>query len=148
MPRIPLFLALLALALPAAAQPGSFGIGGQIGSPTGLTIKVRTPVSTFDAAAGWHFGENVFVQGHLILVERRLPVQGTSINYFYGPGLFLGAREDAGGGTDAVFGFSGNVGVSYYTGQVEFFGQLTPRLRLSPDSDFDLGVALGIRFYP
>ena len=144
MPRIPLFLALFAFALPAIAQPGGFGIGGQIGEPTGLTIKVRTPVSTFDAAAEWDFGDYVFVQGHLILVERRLPLQRTAVNYFYGPGLFIGARD----GADTAFGLSANAGVNYYTGQVEFFGQITPRLRLTPDSDFDLGLAFGIRFYP
>ena len=135
---------MLAATLSASAQPGGFGIGGQIGEPTGLTIKVRTPVSTFDAAAEWDFGDYVFVQGHWILAERRFPLQRTSINYFYGPGLFIIAR-DAG---DSAFGFSANAGVSYYTGQVEFFGQVTPRMRLTPDSKFNLGAAIGIRFYP
>ena len=144
MPRIPLFLALLALSLPVIAQPGGFGIGGQIGKPTGLTIKVQAGPAAFDAAAEWDFGDYIFVQGHLILVERRLPLQRTAVNYFYGPGLFIGVRDNA----DTAFGLSANAGVSYYTGQVEFFGQVTPRLRLTPDSDFDLGLAFGIRFYP
>lgn len=144
MPRIPLFLALLALTLPATAQPGGFGIGGQIGEPTGLAIKVRTPVSTFDAAAEWDFDDYVFVQGHLILVEQRLPLPRTAVNYFYGPGLFIGGHS----GEDTAFGLSGNAGVSYYSGQVEFFGQATPRLRLTPDSQLNLGIAFGIRFFP
>lgn len=135
---------LVFLAFPLAAQPGAFGIGGQIGEPTGLTVKVRTPVLTFDAAAEWDFGNYAFLQAHWIVSERRLPIQRTPINYFYGPGLFI-ITQDVG---DSAFGLSGNVGISYYTGQVEFFGQVTPRLRLSPDSQFDVGGAVGIRFYP
>ena len=142
MPRIPLLLVLFALALPVNAQPGGFGIGGQIGEPTGLTIKVQAGRAAFDAAAEWDFDDYIFVQGHLILSERRF--QGSQVGYYYGPGIFIGARNNA----DTAFGLSFNAGVNYYTGPIEFFGQVTPRLRLTPDSDFDIGAAFGIRFYP
>ncbi len=150
MPRIPLFLALLALALPVTAQPGSFGVGGQIGEPTGLTIKFRPGPAAFDAAAEWDFNDHIFVQGHLILSERRF--QGSPVGYYYGPGLFIGARNNAdtafGNNADTAFGLSFNAAVNYYTGPIEFFGHVTPRLRLTPGSDFDIGPAFGIRFYP
>ena len=132
----------LTVAFSVSAQPGSFGIGGQIGEPTGLTIKFRPGPAAFDAAAEWDFNDFIFVQGHLILNERRF--RGSPVGYFYGPGLFIGARNDA----DTAFGLSFNAAVNYYTGPLEFFGQVTPRLRLTPGSDFDIGGAFGIRFYP
>ena len=140
-----LLAAVLALALApdAHAQPGSFGIGGQIGEPTGLTLKFAGRPG-FDLAAEWDFEDYVFIQGHLLLGERRFPGARADVRYFYGPGLFVGVRND----NDTAFGASFNAGVNYYTGPIELFGQITPRLRVTPDSDFDIGAALGIRFYP
>ena len=145
MPRFLVLAALFLFLVPcAAAQPGSFGIGGQIGEPTGLTIKLHTGRTALDFAAEWDFNDFFFVQGHLLLAEPPIPGTNGDVRYFYGPGLFVGAREN----NDTAFGFSFNAGVSYYTGPVEIFGQVTPRLRLTPDSDFDVGAAFGLRFYP
>lgn len=144
-----LLLAFVLLAAPAQAQRGSFGIGGQVGDPTGLTLKFGSGARAFDLAAGWDLDDGFFVQGHLLLRERRFPGAGTDLRYFYGPGLFLGARDRGRGRDDDVaFGFSFNAGISYYTGPVEIFGQLTPRLALAPSTDFDLGAGIGVRFYP
>jgi hypothetical protein len=145
MKRLLLILGVMcALAPAAAAQPGAFGIGGQIGEPTGLTLKFAGRPG-LDLAAEWDFDDYFFVQGHLLLSERRFPGTAADVRYFYGPGLFLADRS---GSDDLAFGLSFNLGVNYYTGPVEIFGQVTPRLRLTPDSDFDLGAALGLRFYP
>ncbi|MDX1438965.1 MAG: outer membrane beta-barrel protein [Rubricoccaceae bacterium] len=144
MTRFSLLILFLLLAAHTVSAQGRFGIGGQIGEPTGLTIKILSPGVDLDAAAEWDFGDYVFLQGHVLLGENGLPVSNVDLNFFYGPGLFLGARENA----DTAFGLSANFGLSYYTGPVEIFGQLTPRLRLVPDSDFDLGAAAGVRFYP
>ncbi len=133
---------LLAVTFSVSAQPGGFGIGGQIGEPTGLTIKVGPGPIAFDAAAEWDFDDYFFLQGHILLSERRFP--GSPVGYFYGPGLFIGDRQ----GGDTAFGLSFNAAVNYYTGPIEIFGQITPRLRLTPDSDFDMGWAIGIRFFP
>ncbi len=138
-----LSLTALLLAPTALAQPGAFGIGGQIGEPTGLTLKFGGRPGV-DLAAEWDFGDYFFVQGHVLLAERRFPGAPADIRYFYGPGLFLGANDNGG----SAFGFSFNAGINYYTGPVEIFGQLTPRLRLAPDSGFDFGGAVGLRFYP
>lgn len=143
-------LCLLALAVALGASDahaqrrGSFGIGGQLGDPSGLALKFGSGANSFDLAAGWDLDDYLFVQAHLLLRERRLPGSSTSLNYFYGPGLFLGVSDRR----DEAFGFSFNAGIAYYTGPVEIFGQLTPRLALAPGTDFDLGAALGLRFYP
>ena len=142
-----LLLPLLLAAPDAHAQRGPFGIGGQVGDPTGLALKFASGRSAFDLAAGWDLDDYLFVQGHLLLRERRFPGATTDLRYFYGPGLFLAAR-DRGGDDDLAFGFNFNAGISYYVDAFEFFGQLTPRLQLVDDTDFDLGGGLGVRFYP
>ena len=149
MPLRLLFLLLaVGLAAPSAhAQRGTFGIGGQIGDPTGLALKFQSGSRLFDLAAGWDLDDYLFVQGHLLLREQRADRSATDFHYFYGPGLFLGVRDGNRDGNTA-FGISFNAGLAYYTGQIEIFGQLTPRLRLIDNTDFDIGGGLGVRFYP
>ncbi len=143
-----LLLLVLAVALGAAdaqaQRRGSFGIGGQLGDPSGLALKFGSGSNSFDLAAGWDLDDYLFVQAHLLLRDRRFPGSTPGLHYFYGPGLFLGVSDRR----DEAFGFSFNAGLAYYTGPIEIFGQLTPRLALAPGTDFDLGAALGLRFYP
>ena len=145
-PRSSLLLALLfACALPASAQSSGFGIGGQLGDPTGVTLRFDSGRSAFDLAAGWDLnGDRLFVQGHLLLRAQRIPGAASDLRYFYGPGVFLSTGDNR----DTGLGVSFNAGVGYHTGQIEIFGQLTPRLALAPGTDFDLGGALGVRYYP
>ena len=140
-----LFLSTLLLtAAPAAAQTTAFGIGGQLGDPTGVAFRFGAGTSAFDLAAGWDLdADRIFVQGHLLLDERRLGTAPPDLRLFYGPGAFLGAGDD-----DAALGFSFNAGLNIWTGPLEIFAQLTPRLQLVEETDFDLGGALGIRYYP
>ncbi len=142
-----LFLATWAVTPEVRAQ-GSFGIGGQVGNPTGLALKFGSGASTFDLAAGWDLDEYLFVQGHLLLRERRLDGTASDLRYFYGPGLFVALRETNRDDDSINLGFSFNAGLSYYVDSFEIFGQLTPRLRLVDDTDFDLGGGLGVRYYP
>jgi hypothetical protein len=125
-----------------AQRGGNFGIGGQLGEPTGLTLKAGVGRGAIDFAAGWDLSDDsFFAQGHYLLAER--PLSGTELGFFWGPGLFVGSRND-----NTAFGLSLNVGINYYTGPIEIFGQLTPRLRLVDDTGIDVGGALGLRFYP
>ena len=140
-----LVMALLFLAAGEAAaqrRGGNFGIGGQVGSPTGLTIKAGVGRGAVDFAAGWDLSDDsFFAQGHYLLAERSL--SGTELGFFWGPGVFVGSNDD-----NTSFGLSLNAGINYYTGPIELFGQITPRLQLIDDTDFALGFALGLRFYP
>jgi hypothetical protein len=141
--------AFIFLTAPAHAQRGTFGIGGQVGDPTGLALKFTSGARAFDLAAGWDLDDYLYVQGHLLLRERRLQGTASDFRYFYGPGLFVTIRESGRDDDDDVnFGISFNAGLSYYFDAFEIFGQLTPRLQLVDDTDFDLGGAIGIRFYP
>jgi hypothetical protein len=144
----PLAALFLLAASPALAQRSTFGLGGQVGDPTGITLRAGAPGSAIDLAAGWNLSNNaIFVQGHLIMGERRLGAAPSDLRLFYGPGLFLGVRDRDRSDDEVTFGLSLNAGLSYFAGPVEIFGQLTPRLQLVDETDFILGGALGLRYY-
>lgn len=136
------------VAAPAFAQPTGLGVGGQVGDPTGITMRIGSPGTALDLAAGWNLGDNrFFAQLHVILAQPRLSPGAQHFRLFYGPGGFVGVRGGRDRDSEAAFGASFNVGVSYYTGPIEIFGQLTPRLQLVQSTDFDLGGAIGLRYY-
>jgi hypothetical protein len=141
---------LLALsATPASAQrmPGSIGIGGQIGDPSGLTLKVYNPGRmSYDFLAAWDLDDFFFVNAHGLF--SRHVGNRDDLHFFYGPGLFLGFRDRARDeDDDVVAGISGTFGLGYVFDRFELYGQLTPRLSVVPGTDGDLGGGLGFRFY-
>lgn len=142
-------LLLFLLATPALAQRGSLGIGGQVGDPTGVALRFGAAPGAFDLAAGWNLSnDSFFAQGHYVMGQRRFGTPPADLRLFYGPGLFVGVNDRDDRDDDVTFGISFNAGLSYFTGPIEIFGQLTPRLQLVDETDFDLGGALGLRFYP
>ncbi|MEM8600015.1 MAG: hypothetical protein AAGF99_08840 [Bacteroidota bacterium] len=154
MRRTVLLLATATLWVASAASTevhaqGNVGVGVQIGDITGLTLKLGPTGRAYDFAAAWDFSaESVVVQGHLLLDHPVLTVAGTSpVRWFYGPGGVIGLN--AGDNDDVAVGLSFNVGLSYFFAPAfEGFAQTTPRLLLLPASEFDLGLAIGLRFYP
>lgn len=142
---IPLFALVLLAAAPALAQR-SIGIGGQVGDPTGVTLRIGSTGPAFDLAAGWNLSnDQFFAQVHWVPTQIGLGVRPTMIRLFYGPGAFV--EVNGGRDSDARFGVSFNGGLGFWTGPVEIFGQLTPRLQLVESTDFRLGGALGLRYY-
>ena len=134
---------LLVAAPPALAQDrySDTGVGAHVGDFTGLTIRhyPRTGFA-YDGLAAWDLDDFVFVNVHG-LYERRF--ETSPLNYYFGPGAFLGLRGDGALG----LGASGTGGFNYFAERFEVYIQLTPRLNLLPRTDFDLGGGLGLRFY-
>lgn len=145
-----LVLFLIALtATDASAQRGSLGIGGQIGEPTGLSLRLGAGRGALDFQAGWNLSDDyLFAQGHYLLANNRLPTSGADVRAFYGPGVFVATHNaDGPGDNDTAFGLSVNAGVSAFFNAFEIYGQITPRLQLVDETDFDLGGGLGARIY-
>lgn len=142
-----LALAAAVLATPAA-QAQRLGIGGQLGDPSGLTLKLYNPASySLDFLAAWDLSDDTFFLNVHGLYERHLSPTTRNAHFFFGPGAFVGFRDRDRGDDDVVVGVSGTFGLNYFFENLELYAQLTPRLALTPDTDGDLGGGIGLRFY-
>ncbi len=149
---------LIGASMPGSAQaqraPGQLGLGGQVGSPSGITLKVYNPNTiSYDFLAAWDLGDFFFLNVHG-LYERPLQLEGTSgVEYFFGPGGYIGFEDRDDGprrrdDDDVVLGISGRLGINIPVEQrFEFFMQVTPRINLIPDTEGDLGGGVGLRYY-
>lgn len=135
------YLALLSFLFlsPVVLAQSGVGIGAQVGSPTGVSLKI----DSFDFLAGWNLNNDSFFGSvHYILAQPQLSPTAPGFRAYYGPGVFIGVHND-----NAQLGISFSLGLSYYIDRLEFFGQLSPRFRLIDSTDFDLGGGIGFRFY-
>lgn len=147
LPAMLFLLVLLAVPSAYAQRGGTTGLGGQVGEPSGLTLKLYNPGAvSYDFLAAWDLDDFFFLNVHG-LYERPLGNE-RNLRFFYGPGVFVGfrdrPREDD---DDVVVGISGSLGLSFWVDRFEVYGQITPRLSVLPDTDGDVGGGLGIRFY-
>ena len=137
----------LLLSASAAAQspPGDTGLGGQIGDPSGVTLKLyQRPGFAFDFLAAWDLDRFFFLNAHA-LYER--PIPDSPLRYYLGPGVVIGVNEGSDEENDAVIGASGQFGLNFFVDQFEVFLQLTPRLNVIPDTDGHIGGGIGLRYY-
>jgi hypothetical protein len=124
--------------------PGNVGIGGQIGSPSGITVKwYDGPGRAYDLLGAWDLNDFFFLNLHM-LFER--PLTDSPLNLFYGPGAYIGVQERR-RENEVVVGISGNFGLNFFTERFEVFLQLTPRLNVVPDTHGRLGGGVGLRYY-
>ena len=133
---------------PALAQrePGSLGIGAQFGEPTGFNLKFYNPGMSYDFLAAWDLDDFFYVNGHGVW-ERHLNQSGRA-HVFFGPGAFVGFRErENEDGDDTVAGISATAGLGFLFNRFELFGQVIPRLSVTPETEGDLGGGVGVRFY-
>lgn len=149
-PWLVLIICLFLCRATQAQRPDhAFGIGFQAGNPTGLALQFYKAhgVST-DILIAYNLKDFLFVNIHG-LWNTHLDQKGLW-HLFYGPGGFVGIRDQnlSDKRYDKVeAGISGDFGVNAVAGRVEFFGQLTPRLSLTPATNFNLGGGVGMRFF-
>jgi hypothetical protein len=137
------------VASPAAAYPGKFGLGIIVGEPTGIDGKLFLDRgNALDMAAAWSLsGDNdlhlqidyLYHRYSLIKVDKgKLPL-------FFG----LGGRVEFRENRDDKVGLRIPVGLAYEFADAPFdiFGEIVPVLELTPDTDFELEGALGVRFW-
>ncbi|MEM0963990.1 MAG: hypothetical protein AAGK21_15795 [Bacteroidota bacterium] len=134
-----LSLSLLAcvIAIPAQAQ---LGVGGQVGDPTGLSLKFGDGTGAAILAIGWDLDDAVSAEGHYLLRARRLQGSRTA-RVFYGPGVFVVANDNR-----ERFGVSLGLGLeARLAPEIEIYGLISPRLQLIDDTDFEIGGGAGLR---
>lgn len=136
---------------PASAQTlgpapdATFGLGGQIGDPSGVSFKFyERPDLAWDFLLAFDLNDDfVFLNGNRVWEQ---PIQDSPLRYYYGFGAFLGAESRA-GDDDVIFGGSFTVGFTLFIERFEVFLNLTPRLRVLPGTRGDLGGGGGLRYY-
>ncbi len=145
MTRLSIIIAAALFAASPALAQRSIGLGGQVGDPTGVSVRIGSTGSAVDIAAGWNISnDRIFAQLHYVPNQIGLGAS-PAVRLFYGPGVF--ASASGGNNSQGRFGASFNTGLSVWTGPLEFYGQLTPRLQLVDATDFQLGGAVGLRYY-
>lgn len=144
-----LILFLLAFTPLQAQRPSpSFGIGFQAGNPTGLSMQFyKNRGITTDILLAYNWEDFFFLNIHG-LWSTHLD-RGQHFHFFYGPGGFVGIRDyKPETRKDAVeAGISGNFGLNFVVERIELFGQVTPRLTVTPGTNFDWGGGIGMRFF-
>ena len=126
----------------------SFGIGFQAGNPTGLSLQFyRDHGVTTDILLAYDLNNFFFLNIHG-LWNTHLDPHG-HFHLYYGPGGFVGVRDYQPEGLpdDVVAGISGNFGLNFVISRIEFFGQVTPRLELTPATHYHTGGGVGMRFF-
>lgn len=148
------FCLFLGSAIPSAhAQrtSGAVGLGGQVGDPSGLTLKVYNDgAPSYDFLAAWSsVSDYFFVNGHA-LIENPIPADNVEqpLEWFIGPGAYIGVFDSGPQDGEAVVGISGTVGIQILLAEhFELYVQATPRFDVVPETNGDLGGGLGIRYY-
>jgi hypothetical protein len=134
---------------------GRVGIGGQVGDPSGVTAKVYrrnverdgilNAAKAYSFLIAWDLDDFFYVNAHA-LHEHAL--EDSPLNYYLGPGLIVGFKENGSNDTEVVAGVSGDFGVNFFTESFEVFLGLTPWFRVFPDPGLHLSGGIGLRFYP
>ena len=153
-----LSLAALVIALSTALSPahaqrtsGAVGLGGQVGEPSGVTLKIHNAgAPSYDFLAAWSsVSDFFFLNGHA-LFENPLPAENVEqpLEWFIGPGAYVGVFEAGPQDGEALLGISGTIGIQIVLADhFELYVQGTPRFNLVPETDGDLGGGLGLRYY-
>lgn len=132
----------------AQAAPGiTFGIGGQIGEPDGVSFKFyEQPDIAWDILLAFELegGDTVFLNVHRAW-ER--PLADTPLRYYYGPGAFIGTTGGPDEDDELLLGISFTLGLNYFIERFEIFANLTPRLLVIPATDGEFGGGVGLRYY-
>lgn len=141
-------------AAPFGIKAETIGIGAMFGDPTGITGKVWLDSQhAIDMAAEWrtrgddefYLHANYLVHAPLDLKENKL--KGI-LNYYYGVGGFYEERNHRFHKDEDVLALRLPIGVSHQPQKVpvELFAEFVPVLEVSPDSDFDVDVGIGVRY--
>ncbi len=132
------------------------GIGVMVGEPTGLSLKSWiNEENAFDVGLAWSLGRYDAVNIHADYLWHSYDVfddvEEGSLPLYYGVGgriVFSDDYPDP-GDSNVVIGIRGPVGINYLFEEspIGLFLEIAPILNLTPETDFDLDGALGIRLY-
>ena len=144
MKRFVLICIVLICSLPGFAQRtklGNNGIGIMVGSQTGINFKhFINQRRGWDAAVS--LGKNVTTFYVDYLLHTQQVFKTSNPWFYYGGGVLV-----ATGGNDAVIAARGVVGLEFFAAPFDFFAEIAPVFSLTPATNLDVDLELGVRFY-
>lgn len=135
----------------ASAQntDGKLGIGLMIGEPTGISVKYwQSQRNAIDGGLAWSLGKYDALHLHADYLWHNYSVfedvDEGALPLYYGVGGRLVLADN-----DSILGVRVPVGINYLFEEtpVGLFLELAPTVNLAPDTDFDIGGALGVRIH-
>lgn len=144
--KMMLLIIILLISVASYSQNRNFGIGMQLGEPTGVDAKIWTNnVNAFDFGLAWSFDdrEEMILQTDYVWHSFDVfPVSQGELPIYFGIGARFIFSEDP------LFGARVPVGVAYMleTFPLDVFVEIAPILNLTPATRFDLGGGFGVRF--
>ena len=141
-----LMITLLATALMpirASAQTGGTGLGFVLGEPTGLTARFMRGGNNFQVHAAWSFSDDAALQLNGDYLRSGQIDMEPMMPFYFGIGVLVKFADES------KMGIRFPVGLNYFFkgDPFEVFGELVPTLRIIPDTGFDFGGGVGIRYY-
>ena len=133
----------------AGSNSSGFGMGIMLGEPSGLSGKLWSGgINAFDFGLAWSTSKNSGVAFHADYVWHKMDmitVDKGALPFYYGIGVRYRNRDNS----DDNIGVRVPFGLDYLFTQSAFdvFFEVVPILDLAPDTDFDINVAIGGRYF-
>ena len=144
--KMVILASILFLSVPVYSQTSNFGLGIQLGEPTGINAKLWTSsVNAVDFGLAWSFeGRNeMIIQADYVWHSFNVfPVSSGKLPLYFGIGGRAILRDDP------QLGARIPVGIAYMFESIplDVFAEIAPILNVIPSTDFDLGGGVGVRF--
>lgn len=129
------------------AQNDGLGLGVIVGEPTGISLKKWLSKKTaFDGAVAWSVSGNnhLYVHGdYLVHSFNVINSRSTYVPVYYGIGGLIRFDDETRLGVRIPFG------VSYFVpgSPLDVFLEIAPIMELTPQTELDGSVGIGIRFF-
>lgn len=148
----------LAGASAMAQSNDTLGVGATIGEPTGFNLKYWLDGShAVDGGIAWSMTENESLHLHSDYLFHKFdalhpPELERAATYYYGIGARIKFKDSDGNGRnedDDLVGIRVPLGFVYrfQTSPFDIFLEFVPILDVIPETDFDIAVAVGARYY-
>lgn len=143
------YLTFLFFVSSATANASEFSIGLATPSPTGVTAKLWTsPTTAYDIFAEWNFSSSNYNVHADYLTHYYDTFNFKESNMLFYSGFGIRAVYDSTEDESATVGARVPFGISYLmeNPDIDFFGEVAPRMDVAPHTNFGLDVMIGLRY--
>lgn len=131
-----------------------FGLGIVVGSPTGITAKyMLSKTKAIDAAISVFDGGDFYLHGSWLMIGDRLfNISRFPVQWYFGVGARFISDDDHHDGEHGDHVHLGGrfplgLRMSFNDPRIELFSEVSFAMDVAPETDFDLGLGVGARYY-